>query len=196
MKVHMTAVTTKLGPYNRFVIWVQGCDLACPGCIAYKTHDFNKGIEITVEQLIKMILSNDNIEGITISGGEPTYKAKELIEIIERVKQIRDLGIIMYTGYTLEELQQKNNQEVIKLISLCDLVIDGRYIAELDNNLGLRGSTNQNVNQITTRYKNFVETVYKETARQIEIQYNEKEIKIIGLPDKRSVNIFKKWEVR
>ena len=102
----------------------------------------------------------------------------------------------MYTGYTLEELQQKNNQEVIKLISLCDLVIDGRYIAELNNNLGLRGSTNQNVNQITTRYKNFVETVYKETARQIEIQYNEKEIKIIGLPDKRSVNIFKKWEVR
>jgi anaerobic ribonucleoside-triphosphate reductase activating protein len=102
----------------------------------------------------------------------------------------------MYTGYTLEELQQKNNQEVIKLISLCDLVIDGRYIAELNNNLGLRGSTNQNVNQITTRYKNFVETVYKETARQIEIQYNEKEIKIIGLPDKRSINIFKKWEVR
>jgi anaerobic ribonucleoside-triphosphate reductase activating protein len=143
-----------------------------------------------------MILSNDNIEGLTISGGEPTYKAKELIEIIERVKQIRDLGIIMYTGYTLEELQQKNNQEVIKLISLCDLVIDGRYIAELNNNLGLRGSTNQNVNQITTRYKNFVETVYKETARQIEIQYNEKEIKIIGLPDKRSINIFKKWEVR
>lgn len=196
MRIHMTAVTTKLGPYKRFVIWVQGCDLACPGCIAYKTHDFNEGTEITNNQLVEMILSYDNIEGLTISGGEPTYKARELNEVIKQIKQKKDLGIILYTGYTLKELQDKNDDEVLRLISLCDLVIDGRYFASLNNNLGLRGSTNQTINQITPRYKSFVETIYKEKMREIEIQYNNKEIKIIGLPDKRSINLFKKWEVK
>ena len=51
-----------------------------------------------------------------------------------------------YTGYTYEELISMKNEAVDKLLSQIDILVDGRYVAELrDLTLLFRGSGNQRV---------------------------------------------------
>ena len=49
-----------------------------------------------------------------------------------------------YSGYTYEELISMKNEAVDKLLSQIDILVDGRYVAELrDLTLLFRGSSNQ-----------------------------------------------------
>ena len=60
----------------------------------------------------------------------------------------RNLNIIMYSGYTLEELTEMSETDaaLAELLSLVDYLIDGRYEAELrDLTLSFRGSQNQRI---------------------------------------------------
>jgi anaerobic ribonucleoside-triphosphate reductase activating protein len=73
--------TTKLGPGNRFALWVNGCKKSCDGCIVPRSTYTNNFV--SVDDLAKLILSQDNIEGITISGGEPFLQSEAIFHLIE-----------------------------------------------------------------------------------------------------------------
>ena len=108
-----------------------------------------------------------SVEGITISGGEPFLQAGALAELIRAVKRHRDIGVIVYTGFLYEEL---GTQECAnELLELCDLIIDGPYIKELDDGKALRGSSNQRVIPLTDRYKEYL-CLYGNGDRQTDIQ--------------------------
>ena len=54
--------------------------------------------------------------------------------------------IVIYTGYTLEQLLEegKKDPEILALLSLADLLVDGPYLQEQrDLTLQFRGSANQ-----------------------------------------------------
>lgn len=135
--------TTALGPGHRFVIWVQGCNRRCPGCTSPELQSLSGGREMAVSSLANEILDTAGIDGITISGGEPLLQWRPIAALLEKIKTTRDgITVIVFTGYKKEDL---STEIVTRLFPYVDLLIDGEYIRELNDNKGLRGSSNQHL---------------------------------------------------
>ncbi|MCC5899939.1 MAG: radical SAM protein [Phormidium sp. BM_Day4_Bin.17] len=146
-----------LGPGQRAVIWVQGCPFACPGCIVPESWDARSGETVTLDELSQWILSQPDLEGITLSGGEPMLQAEALSQLIDHIRQQRDLGVMCYSGYRLETLQQQGSDAQQTLLQQIDLLVDGQYRQEEHDNLLWRGSRNQRLLLLTSRYRDVVE---------------------------------------
>ena len=135
------------GPGLRFVLFTQGCPHKCPGCHTPSTHDFSGGYEIEWERVFEEFSKNPLLKGITLSGGEPFVQSAALIPL---AKAVKDAGkdIVIYSGYTYEQLltMAEENTDIKKLMSLCDILIDGPFILEKrDLTLLFRGSSNQRI---------------------------------------------------
>lgn len=170
--------TSALGPAQRYALWVQGCNKRCPGCISPEAQPLDGGYSVEVERLAHEILSQPDIEGITISGGEPFLQQIALCELIDTVRSRRDIGVIVYTGMHYSEI--KNTA----LAQRCDLIIDGEYIEELNDDRSLRGSSNQQIICMTDRYIEFVGQHYGQPGRKIELVQRENFFNMIGIPSK------------
>jgi len=151
----ITPVSLVDGPGLRYVIFTQGCCHKCPHCHNPDSWDFNAGKEFSVREIIRMIKKHKkNIKGVTFSGGEPFLQAKGLSEIAEAVHQI-NLDVVTYTGFTYEQLTEKNDADINSLLFASDILIDGKYIHELkSNSLKFRGSSNQRIINISETLKN------------------------------------------
>jgi anaerobic ribonucleoside-triphosphate reductase activating protein len=128
---------------------------------------------------LEIILSE--AEGLTISGGEPFLQAEALMDMITHVRKERDLGVIVYTGYTLDELTAMQSAHVANLLNCVDLLIDGAYISELNDGVGLRGSSNQNIVPLTERYAGFLEH-FRTSKRNVEVISKRIETRYVGIP--------------
>ena len=183
IRLYMLHSSTKsLGPGNRFVIWTQGCNRCCPGCMSPKSRDFEDGEAWDTDVLSEKIINTENIEGITISGGEPFLQAEALCEIIEKIRNNRDMGVIIYTGYQYYELLESGEIAVRKLLSLCDLLIDGPYVEEYNDGKSLRGSSNQKIIPLTERYRGDI-GLYGVEEHNMEILIrSDGKARIIGIP--------------
>lgn len=82
-------------------------------------------------------------------------QASELAFLVRLVRQQRDVDVLCYTGYTLEEIIKKNQPDMLDFLNHIDVLIDGPYIQELNDGRGLRGSSNQRVHFLTGRMKEF-----------------------------------------
>ena len=82
-------------------------------------------------------------------GGEPLCpeNIKEISSIIAGIRMAYpSIKIFVWTGYTLEELKNRNDEYVENILSHINVLIDGKFIqAERDITLPLRGSTNQRI---------------------------------------------------
>lgn len=128
------------------VIFFSGCKHKCPDCHSPQTHDFNYG-EPVMEKLINKI--NEEIDkriflnALVLSGGDPMYSAKEILEILPKL-HIPNNKLWCYSGFTFEEI--KENYYMKKLLYKCNVLVDGLFeIENRDISLDFRGSTNQRV---------------------------------------------------
>ena len=131
-------------------------------------------------------------DGITISGGEPFLQAEALVELLHLLKTGMhcDLGVIVYTGYTIEELQQMPSAQ--RLLEQVDLLIDGPYMQTLDDGGSLRGSSNQRVIPLTERYnKQEILSLYGQKKREFQVVRHSYGISRIGVANEND----KKYEV-
>lgn len=173
-----TGVTT-LGPGSRFCLWVQGCRQRCPGCISPMSRAEDGGQLIPVSALaVEIALSG--MDGLTVSGGEPFLQAEALADLIDRIRARRDMGVIVYTGYTIEHLRQQ--PEARSLLERIDLLIDGPYIQALDDGRSLRGSSNQRVICLTERYRDALD-LYGRDGRETQTFRHSVFDNIVGIPD-------------
>ena len=128
------------GPGLRSVIWVQGCTLACPDCFNPLTHDVNDEVEsVAVQDLVAWVISN-NVDGLTISGGEPFQQSEGVLELSRLVREA-GLNVVVLTGLTKAQVLSRFSQGV--LTSSVDVVIAGPYVASRHLAHALRGSTNK-----------------------------------------------------
>jgi anaerobic ribonucleoside-triphosphate reductase activating protein len=148
------------GPGERFVLWLQGCPLGCPGCFNAQFQPFVRRHVLTVEEAAEMVLAVTGIEGITYTGGEPMVQAPALAILSERLREA-GLTVLCYTGLTLEALHARKDPWVERLLSCVDVLIDGPYIREKAANLLWRGSTNQRVHFRTEAYRHLAGRVDK-----------------------------------
>lgn len=181
----MCKSTQALGPYERYAIWVQGCNKCCSGCISPDAQPLDGGYTVEVEHLVHEILSQPDVEGITISGGEPFLQQDALCALIDAVRNQRDLGVIIYTGMLYEEISDT------PLVTRCDLLIDGEYIEALNDDLSLRGSSNQRIICITDRYADAVERYYGRPGRKMEFMIENGHVSMVGIPSKNTSQMLK-----
>lgn len=131
------------GPGIRLAVFVQGCPHKCPGCHNPQTHPFKGGTEMAVEDIFARFKRNPLLKGVTLSGGEPFCQAEALAELARLVHSARK-DVVVYTGYTYEDLAASGDPAVQALLSETDLLVDGPFIEEQkDLDLHFRGSGNQ-----------------------------------------------------
>ena len=137
------------GPGERFVVWTQGCPIACKGCWNRDTWSFAKRNILSVSNLTNQICTTSGIEGVTFTGGEPFAQALALSELARAVR-LAGLSVFVFSGYALEELHSASQAA---LLAQVDVLVAGRYDEEKrDLDLPWRSSTNQRVHFLTERY--------------------------------------------
>ena len=136
---------TTLGPGRRIGIWFQGCSIRCPGCISADT--WGPGHRrLSLERLLEQITPwLHEAEGITISGGEPFDQLDALRSLLEGLRRLSKLDILVYSGYSLEQL----DKSLLQTKGLIDALISDPYIEALSQTMALRGSDNQRLSLLT-----------------------------------------------
>ena len=117
------------GPGIRLTVFTQGCHHNCPGCQNPQTHDFEGG------------------HFMTFSGGDPMDQAAALIPLAREIKE-RGLNLVIFTGYTYEQLMKLTPEkpELFELLTFADILIDGPFImAKKSLDIKFRGSWNQRI---------------------------------------------------
>ena len=150
LRVHATEPRSRAnGPGARFVVWMQGCTLGCPGCFNPATHPTIGGQLVDVDVLADQIIATPGIDGVSLSGGEPLQQAEAAAALLERVRAA-GLSTLAFSGYTLDEIRGlPHGPEVLARL---DVLIDGRYVSTERLASGLRGSANQRIHVLTERY--------------------------------------------
>ena len=135
------------GPGMRRVFFAQGCKHKCKGCFNPETHSFEDGEIMDMDKLIKDVLDNPILKGVTFSGGDPIEQAHSFAYMAKAFKN-SNLNIWCYTGYTFEKLLEvmKVDTAISELLNNIDVLVDGRFeINNKEEGLRLRGSTNQRI---------------------------------------------------
>ncbi|MBR6059179.1 MAG: radical SAM protein [Victivallales bacterium] len=171
-----------LGPGKRAVVWFHGCSRGCRGCIAVEMNHSNDYKSMMARELYDWVVDCENIEGVTLSGGEPLEQdTAALCEFLRLVREDkRDLGVILFTGYRLNELEKNGKNDIIQYI---DVLVDGPYVDELNDGFGLCGSSNQRIHFLTSRYEGMQDIFFGSGGRNLEFDvdmYNN--VIINGIP--------------
>ena len=170
-----------LGPGLRYIVWTQGCPFHCDGCISPNSRPVTRDKLVCITDLANDIISQTQIEGITISGGEPFLQAAALTRLLEIVHDDRpDLSVVLYTGYTKEALTWADAQG---LIGHLDLLIDGPYVKSLNDNKGVRGSSNQRLHFLSPRLLPWKDEL-ENGQRKVEFHLNDDRFVAYGVPTK------------
>ncbi len=136
------------GPGVRVSLFVSGCTHRCRDCFNQEAWDFDYGkpFDEAVMEEILGYLQPDYIRGITYLGGEPMDPRNQagLLELSRKIKAAYpQKSIWCFTGYVWERIPQVSGVTQ-ELIGLCDVIVDGPFVAEKKNlNLRFRGSENQ-----------------------------------------------------
>lgn len=137
------------GPGRRSSVLFQFCPLACKGCWVPHLHRPDGGALVPVgalaEQLLDPTFARD---GVSILGGEPFAQADGLLALVQELRRRGCPHILCYSGYTLEKLKEKAQQQAAigEILAEIDMLIDGAYVEALAESAGAwTGSGNQRV---------------------------------------------------
>lgn len=182
------------GPGKRFAVWFQGCPLRCPGCCNPEFLPFKGGHARTLAELTDELTrarDESGVEGITLMGGEPTAHAAGALALA-RVSRQLGLSVMVFSGYTLEELRARDDATITKLIATTDILVDGPYVREQpDTERRWIGSRNQRIHFLTPRYSYDAQWRQKNT---LEIRVDKDGISVNGFPAADAVGLWKGWK--
>ena len=141
---------TSLGPGRRVVLWVAGCSRRCPGCISPELLTSQAGHEVSLDALLERLCRIEGeIDGITLSGGDPVDQAEPVAALLRALRARRPLwNVMVYTGYTLAQMQQDPGG-MGALLPCVDLLVDGPFLREVPPVHPLAGSGNQQLHALT-----------------------------------------------
>ncbi|MEU2447903.1 4Fe-4S single cluster domain-containing protein [Streptomyces althioticus] len=180
---------TALGPGRRLGVWVQGCPLACAGCMSRHTWDPRGGRDVPVARLAGLWQDAlaDGYDGLTVSGGEPLAQPAALGAFLVLADRVRheagrpDADLLVYTGWEDAEIAASPAGEALRL---ADAVVTGRYRAGEPTFLVWRGSANQRLLPRTPlgrqRYRPHLERSAERPELQVRV--TDEAVHVIGVP--------------
>ncbi len=172
-----------LGPGDRFAVWVQGCPLACQGCVSPDLQRWDGGAATDVTELSERVAA-EAVDGITISGGEPFSQSLPLARLLHAIGLRRpELTVLCYSGYTLGQLLRRFGDSAKRLLRCVDCLIDGPYDLgkQLSPPLRWRGSSNQRVHLFTQRVRHWA-PLFAERGVWLEVEAESTQIGFRGIP--------------
>ena len=187
MKEYLNLASIRLcteseGPGKRFAIWCQGCLNRCPGCCNPEMQALEQKHIVSIEdieQLIYETIESKEIEGVSFIGGEPFLQAKGLSTLAKWCKG-HNLSVLVFSGYTMEELHASNMEGVHNLLECCDILVDGQYDKrQPDNERPWVGSKNQKVYNLSDFYPDGIEY---EAQRTMEVLISDEVVLVNGWP--------------
>jgi len=181
---------TVLGPGRRIGIWVQGCKIACPGCISQDTWDSRTNRRMNVSELLAWCrtVSDEEFDGITLSGGEPFDQPAALSALLDgliawRTETGSNFDILCYSGYPLKTLRQKHDAIVNRL----DALIPEPYLEQHSASKIWRGSDNQTLQLLTerarSRYAGCLDTAAP-PEKNLQLMLDGERVWTIGIPQR------------
>ncbi|MGH9128245.1 MAG: 4Fe-4S cluster-binding domain-containing protein [Acidimicrobiales bacterium] len=139
---------TVLGYGRRAGIWFQGCSVRCPGCVSRDTWDRRPGSRTDTDAVLDWVrgLPADEVDGVTISGGEPFDQPAALGSLLDglwewRAGLDRPVDVLCYSGRSLDRLRDHHRRLLDKL----DCLIPEPFESENPPVDSLTGSGNQAV---------------------------------------------------
>jgi anaerobic ribonucleoside-triphosphate reductase activating protein len=153
---------------------------------------FSGGTKTSVSELVYSIesaIEEHSIEGITLLGGEPF--AHSAASVLADEVRARGLSVMVFSGFTLSELKQKQAPDVDRLLAATDLLIDGPYLRDQpDSSRRWIGSSNQQIHFLTERYS--ADEAYWKQPDTLEIRLDDGEVSVNGFPAKQAVGLWKR----
>ena len=171
---------TTLGPGKRLGIWAQGCNRFCKGCSNPELQIFDESKDISPDKIFEATI-NLGFDGVTISGGEPFLQIQDLRALVECYLDAGCEDILIYTGFGLNELIDRNDENINFILTHIAVLIDGPFDVNLVDSVPLRGSSNQNVWILNSKYKNEYEKLLMKD-KTVDIFCFEDDIHFIGIP--------------
>ena len=171
------------GPGKRFAIWCQGCLRRCPGCCNPHMQPMERRHLVEVDKLMDLILKHrvkDGIEGVSFIGGEPILQAEGFAELARKCQE-EGLSVLLFTGFSYDDLLTMKNIDIDILLDNSDIIVDGEFVESLyDKERDWVGSSNQRVIFLSDRYYDGIE--YEHGAHSTEIRILKDRIGINGWP--------------
>ncbi len=180
---------TVLGPGRRIGLWMQGCTIGCRGCVSQDTWPSDASKTIAVRDLLAWCkrAAGAELDGVTISGGEPFQQPLALRALLEGLHAWRraanlDFDILCYSGYPLPTLERKH----AKLVALLDAVIPEPFVDRLPQGNVWRGSSNQPLVPLSARgrerYADYVEAASDAGGKRMQAAVEGGRVWMIGIP--------------
>lgn len=180
---------TVLGPGRRIGLWLQGCSIQCRGCVSQDTWATDPGRRTTVARVLAWCrkVSGGQLDGITLSGGEPFDQPRALAALLDaltgwRTRAGLDFDLLAYSGYPLATLQQRHP----RLLARLDAVIPEPYVEALPMTQLWRGSANQRLIALSargaTRYAPYLDAPADVFGKRLQVQADGDRLWAIGLP--------------
>lgn len=179
-----------LGVGRRAGIWLQGCTIRCFGCISRDTWPADSRFRVEVEDVLGWLdeLPRSEVDGITLSGGEPFDQPEALQELVEgiddwRAHQPHPTDVLAYSGRSFEELESAFSAQLRHL----DAVVTEPFVQGDPTDLPLRGSANQRVVPLSplgeARYTSASLEDLRAQRGQMQLEVHDEEIWMIGIPE-------------
>jgi anaerobic ribonucleoside-triphosphate reductase activating protein len=180
------------GPGRRFALWFQGCPLRCPGCCNPEMLPFAGGRTLILSKVVEKLRAaaeQQGVEGITLLGGEPT--AHPGAAALARRARLLSLSVMVFSGYTLEELKGSEDAAVVDLLNHTDILVDGPYVRELpETRRRWIGSSNQRIHFLTDRYRE--DDPCWQQRNTLEIRLTAGELSVNGFPARAAVSLWRR----
>jgi anaerobic ribonucleoside-triphosphate reductase activating protein len=154
---------------------------------------FEGGWEVSVDELAAQIdtaRERHGIEGLTLLGGEPLAQAAGLAALAHRVRAL-GLSVMVFSGFTLEEIRERADPDVLDLLAETDLLVDGPFLRDQPE-MGRRwvGSRNQRVHALTDRYR--VDDPCWSRPNTLELRLAGGTLTVNGFPAKTAVGLWRR----
>lgn len=184
---------TTLGPGTRLGIWLQGCGIACPGCVSRDTWSREDHHYVDVETILEWCRGHTEVcpDGVTISGGEPFEQPEALNALLDglagwRREAARSIDFLCYSGLPFARLQRDFTHVLTKL----DAIVPEPYVGTLSGPRLWRGSANQKLIALSElgqeRYAPFTEENLP-SEREFQVQIQDGRIWFIGIPGRNDM---------
>lgn len=187
MRVEINRVlvpVTVLGAGRRVGLWVQGCGLACHGCASVDTWAAGEGYVREVDELAAEIveaIERHDLDGLTLTGGEPLDQAEALAELVRSVRRALSqrpgaFDVLVFTGYSAAAAARRAGP----LWPLIDAIVCGPYRADLPSEVPLVASANQEL--VTTSSLGEILYPLAQGMPRIQVLADGDTLSMIGLP--------------
>lgn len=171
------------GPGTRAVVWVQGCSIGCPGCFNPLTHLKMSGPDEGVDpERLGRELGQLNVDGLTLSGGEPLEQPEAVSELIKSFRRVNSGTVLIFSGFTPKRIFA--SPAARSTILLADAVLAGPYVEGKDPS---EIWNSKQLILVTDRIK--PDTLTPERRMEVSFQSDDT-LRLSGYPDKGLREIF------